>query len=98
MNQETIAIVVFLFTYALVVSESIVNSARNSGLFEYVAIKTAKLAHGSPIRVLLLFSVVTAIVSSVLDNVTTVLLLTPIVPFCFLRFCFQYRWDCNPDR
>ncbi|WP_324736505.1 ArsB/NhaD family transporter [Thermococcus sp. SY098] len=57
----------------------IVNTARNSGLFEYVAIKTVKLARGSPIRVLLLFSVVTAIVSSVLDNVTTVLLLTPML-------------------
>ncbi|WP_456326797.1 SLC13 family permease [Palaeococcus sp. (in: euryarchaeotes)] len=57
----------------------IVNTARNSGLFEYLAIKTAKLAKGSPIRVLLLFSVVTALVSSFLDNVTTVLLLTPML-------------------
>jgi len=57
----------------------IVNTARGSGLFEYIAIKTAKLAKGSPIRVLLLFSVVTAVVSAFLDNVTTVLLLTPML-------------------
>ncbi len=57
----------------------IVNTARGSGLFEYIAIKTAKLAKGSPIRVLLLFSVVTAITSAFLDNVTTVLLLTPML-------------------
>ncbi|ASJ10509.1 transporter [Thermococcus sp. P6] len=57
----------------------IVNTARESGLFEFIAIKTAKLAKGSPMRVLLLFSVVTAVVSSVLDNVTTVLLLTPML-------------------
>ncbi|WP_457743139.1 SLC13 family permease [Thermococcus sp.] len=57
----------------------IVNIAKDSGLFEYLAIKTAKFAKGSPMRVLLLFSVVTAVVSSVLDNVTTVLLLTPML-------------------
>ncbi|WP_297460391.1 ArsB/NhaD family transporter [Thermococcus sp.] len=57
----------------------IVNTARESGLFEFIAIKTAKLARGSPMKVLLLFSLVTALVSSVLDNVTTVLLLTPML-------------------
>ena len=57
----------------------IVNVASNSGLFEYVAIRTAKAARGSPIRVLLLFSAVTAVTSSFLDNVTTVLLLTPML-------------------
>jgi Na+/H+ antiporter NhaD/arsenite permease-like protein len=57
----------------------IVNTARKSGLFEYIAIRTAKLAKGSPIRVLILFSLVTAVVSAFLDNVTTVLLLTPML-------------------
>jgi Na+/H+ antiporter NhaD/arsenite permease-like protein len=57
----------------------IVNTARKSGLFEYIAIRTAKLAKGSPIRVLILFSLVTALVSAFLDNVTTVLLLTPML-------------------
>ncbi|MDK2915996.1 MAG: hypothetical protein PWR25_553 [Euryarchaeota archaeon] len=57
----------------------IVNTARGSGLFEYIAIKTAKLAKGSPMRVLLLFSLVTALTSAFLDNVTTVLLITPML-------------------
>lgn len=57
----------------------IINVARHSGLFEYIAIRTAKMAKGSPIMVLILFSVVTAIVSAFLDNVTTVLLLTPML-------------------
>ncbi|WP_286681102.1 ArsB/NhaD family transporter [Methanoculleus sp. DTU007] len=57
----------------------IVNTARGSGLFEYIAIRTAKLAKGSPIKVLVLFAAVTAIVSAFLDNVTTVLLLTPML-------------------
>jgi len=57
----------------------IVNTARGSGLFEYIAIRTTKLAKGSPIRVLILFALVTAVVSAFLDNVTTVLLLTPML-------------------
>jgi len=57
----------------------IVNVASNSGLFEYLAIITAKAANGSPIKVLILFSLVTAITSAFLDNVTTVLLMTPML-------------------
>jgi Na+/H+ antiporter NhaD/arsenite permease-like protein len=57
----------------------IINTARNSGLFEYIAIRTAKLAKGSPIRILIFFSLVTAVTSAFLDNVTTVLLLTPML-------------------
>jgi Na+/H+ antiporter NhaD/arsenite permease-like protein len=57
----------------------IVNTARNSGLFEFIAIKTAKAAKGNPLMVLLLFAGVTAFVSAFLDNVTTVLLLTPML-------------------
>ncbi|HQD26279.1 MULTISPECIES: SLC13 family permease [Methanoculleus] len=57
----------------------IVNTARGSGLFEYIAIKTAKLAKGSPMRVLILFSIVTGLTSAFLDNVTTVLLITPML-------------------
>ncbi|QYZ80076.1 transporter [Methanofollis formosanus] len=57
----------------------IVNTARGSGLFEYIAIKTAKLSGGSPMRVLVLFAIVTAVTSAFLDNVTTVLLLTPML-------------------
>lgn len=50
---------------------------RNSGLFEYVAIKAAKIAHGNPWRIMLLFAVLTAVLSAFLDNVTTVLLVGP---------------------
>ena len=50
---------------------------RNSGLFEYMAIKAAKIAKGNPWRIMLLFAVLTAILSAFLDNVTTVLLVGP---------------------
>ncbi|MDR3766081.1 MAG: SLC13 family permease, partial [Butyricicoccus sp.] len=39
---------------------------RNSGLFEYVAIKAAKIAKGNPWRVMLLFTIFTAVLSAFL--------------------------------
>lgn len=50
---------------------------RNSGLFEYVAIKAAKIAGGNPWKIMLLFVIITAVLSAFLDNVTTVLLVGP---------------------
>ena len=50
---------------------------RESGLFEYLAIKTAKIAKGNPWRIMVLFGILTAVLSAFLDNVTTVLLIGP---------------------
>ncbi len=52
--------------------------AKRTGLFQWIAIKAAKLARGEPVAVLLLLSVVTAVISAFLDNVTTVLIVVPI--------------------
>lgn len=51
---------------------------KKTGVFQYVAIKAAKLAKGDPWKILMFFSVITAISSAFLDNVTTVLLITPV--------------------
>ena len=48
-----------------------------SGLFEYLAIKCARLAKGNPWLVMVLFVCLTAVLSALLDNVTTVLLIGP---------------------
>ena len=50
---------------------------KNAGLFEYVAIWAAKLTKADPWRIVLSFSIITAITSALLDNVTTVLLIAP---------------------
>ncbi|MGB0757528.1 MAG: ArsB/NhaD family transporter [Patescibacteria group bacterium] len=55
----------------------IVTITKHSGLFQYVAIKAAKLAGGDPWKILLLFALITAVFSALLDNVTTVLLMAP---------------------
>ena len=51
--------------------------AKQSGLFEYLAYKAAKLAKGDPWRIMVYFVIVTAVCSAFLDNVTTVLLIAP---------------------
>lgn len=56
----------------------LVNITSKSGVFEYVAIKAAKVAKGQPIQILLLLSLLTAVGSAFLDNVTTVLLIVPV--------------------
>ncbi|GBE36638.1 arsenical pump membrane protein [bacterium BMS3Bbin07] len=56
----------------------IINLMKPTGFFEYIAIKSAKLGKGEPMRIMTIFAIVTAILSALLDNVTTVLLLAPV--------------------
>ncbi|MBP1749328.1 MAG: putative tyrosine transporter P-protein [Deltaproteobacteria bacterium] len=69
--------VVFLLISMMI----IVNVMKPTGFFEYLAIKSAKLAKGSPYGIMAIFAVVTAVLSAFIDNVTTVLLITPIIIF-----------------
>jgi Na+/H+ antiporter NhaD/arsenite permease-like protein len=56
----------------------IINVMRPSGIFEYIAIKCAKIAKGRPYAILVMFCTLTAIGSALLDNVTAVLLIAPV--------------------
>jgi Na+/H+ antiporter NhaD/arsenite permease-like protein len=56
----------------------LVSISRRSGLFQYVAIWSAQRAKASPAGILLLLQLTTAVVSALLDNVTTVLLIVPV--------------------
>ena len=56
----------------------VVGVVRRTGVFEYLAIRSAKLAQGRPFGVLVLLILVTAGASALLDNVTTVLLVAPV--------------------
>ncbi|MEW5736953.1 MAG: ArsB/NhaD family transporter [Thermodesulfobacteriota bacterium] len=56
----------------------IVNILARTGLFQYVAVRAAKMGRGEPFRVMIILAVVTAVASSFLDNVTTVLLMAPV--------------------
>jgi Na+/H+ antiporter NhaD/arsenite permease-like protein len=56
----------------------IVDLTRRSGVFSFLAIWVSKKVKGNPIFLLLALSSLTALLSALLDNVTTVLLIVPI--------------------
>ncbi len=58
---------------------NIVTVMGKSGFFHLVAAKAVKLTKGSPARVLWIFSLLTAVFSAFLDNVTTVLFMAPVM-------------------
>lgn len=66
--------VIFLLISMMVM----VNIMTKTGVFQYVAVKSAKIGRGEPFAIMAVFAVVTAVASALLDNVTTVLLLAPV--------------------
>jgi Na+/H+ antiporter NhaD/arsenite permease-like protein len=78
--------VIFLLLGTMVM----VGVLRQTGGFEYAAIWAAKRAGGSPLRVMVLLVLITAIASAALPNVTIVLLMAPVT----LLVCD--RLDINP--
>ena len=68
-DMNTIGVLVGMMLFVAVV--------KNSGIFEYIAIKSAKIAKGKPVNIMIIFIIITAVLSAFLDNVTTVLLVGP---------------------
>ena len=56
----------------------IVSILRQTGVFEYAAIWAVKRANGSPLRIMILLTLVMALASAVLPNVVSVLLIAPV--------------------
>lgn len=78
--------VVFLLIGMMV----IVNIVRETGLFEVLAVWAAQRADAKPFRLLVLLAVLTAVLSAMLDNVTTVLLMAPVT------LAITKRLELNP--
>ncbi len=57
----------------------LVGITNKSGIFQYIAVKTAQSANGDPVKILVRLALLTAVGSAFIDNVTTVLLITPII-------------------
>jgi Na+/H+ antiporter NhaD/arsenite permease-like protein len=66
--------VIFLLAGMMVIAGALAQT----GLFDWLAIRSVRLSRGDPMRLLLILAVVTAFLSAFLDNVTTVVLTTPI--------------------
>ncbi len=56
----------------------IVSVIKQTGVFDYLAIWSAKRARGRPFVVMVMLVVIAAVASALLDNVTTVLLMAPV--------------------
>lgn len=56
----------------------IVGIAKDSGMFQFVAIWASKVGKGKPLPIFILLGFITALFSAFLDNVTTVLLMVPV--------------------
>src|SRR4249920_1743803 len=56
----------------------LVSISRRSGIFQYLAVWSAKAAKAHPVGILFIMQLTTAVLSAFLDNVTTVLLIVPV--------------------
>lgn len=81
-DYNTIGLLIGMMLFVAVV--------KHSGLFEYLAVKSAKIAKGDPWRMMIIFILITALLSGLLDNVTTVLLVGP------MTFAITKEMGLNP--
>ena len=79
LNQQTAISGIDFNTLGLLAGMMVlVAITRGSGIFQYVAIWSAKKVEARPWGILVMLALVTAVFSSLLDNVTTVLLIAPV--------------------
>jgi len=79
LNQETAIHHIDFNTIGLLTGMMIIVAiTAETGLFNYIAIWSAKAVKGEPVLILIVLSLITAIGSAFLDNVTTVLLIVPV--------------------
>jgi Na+/H+ antiporter NhaD/arsenite permease-like protein len=70
----------------------LVSISRRSGMFQYLAIWSAKAAKAHPAGILFILQITTAVLSAFLDNVTTVLLIVPVT----LAICSTLKVPAYP--
>jgi len=66
--------VIFLLAGMMVIASILAST----GLFEWLAVRSVRVSRGRPLPLLLVLALVTAVLSALLDNVTTVVLIVPI--------------------
>ncbi|MDR0567960.1 MAG: ArsB/NhaD family transporter [Spirochaetaceae bacterium] len=77
-SEKAFHIIDWNVIFLLISMMIIINITKTTGLFQYVAIKTAKAVRGNPLKILILLTLITAVFSAFLDNVTTMLILSPV--------------------
>lgn len=69
--------VIFLLTGMMIIA----NVLRETGIFQWIAVKAVVWGKGDPFRIIVMLAIVTAVASALLDNVTIVILLAPVTLF-----------------
>lgn len=77
-QQDAVSFIDYTTIGVLIGMMIIISIIKRTGLFQYLAIKSAKIAKGDPKKLIIVFGIVTAVLSAFLDNVTTVLLMAPV--------------------
>ncbi len=79
LNQEAAIRGIDFNTIGLLVGMMmIVSITKRTGVFQYLAIWSAKKVKANPAGIMIMLQIVTAVASALLDNVTTVLLVVPV--------------------
>ncbi len=79
LNQEAAIRGIDFNTIGLLIGMMVIVAVtRQSGVFQFMAIWSAKKVNANPWGILVMISLVTAVTSALLDNVTTVLLVVPV--------------------
>jgi Na+/H+ antiporter NhaD/arsenite permease-like protein len=77
-QEEAFAAIDFNVIFLLAGMMVLAGGLSKTGFFEFVAGHAIHLSRGQPFRLLIILSLLTAVLAAVLDNVTTVVLLTPV--------------------
>jgi Na+/H+ antiporter NhaD/arsenite permease-like protein len=77
-QEEAFAAIDFNVIFLLAGMMVLASALGRTGFFQWLAVHSVRMSRGDPLRLLLILCVVTAALSAVLDNVTTVLLMTPV--------------------
>lgn len=78
-QQDALMAVDWNVIFFLIGMMLVISVLKKTGVFMYIAIRTAKIARGKPIVIMTLMFVITAVLSAFLGSVTTVMILVPIV-------------------
>ena len=84
-QEEAFAEIDFNVIFLLAGMMILAGIIRKTGVFGWVAVRAARFAGGDGYRVLVVLSIITAVASAFLDNVTTVVLVGPITLFLAAR-------------
>jgi len=81
-DQETAVHAIDFNTIGLLVGMMIIVSVfAKTGFFEFLSLYVIRAMRGEPIKILIALSLLTAVLSAFLDNVTTILLIAPVIIF-----------------